>query len=151
MISGCRSLSGRRTQLSSLGRRRFLRIKSFSIGVRMNDLRYFVLIILYINKIYTSPYQNCPRSKQMKTGGEIIVGHLQAFCSWIMMMIMTVYIQYIYIYIYLFIYTYFTLMPVLSQFRQDLAPPPAAPCASVQSCRRTATGLDNKSPGVIYI
>jgi len=53
----------------------------------------------------------------------------------------------------LFIYMYelyLTLMPVRSQFRPDLAPPPAAPCASVQSCRRsaTATGFDHKSPGV---
>jgi len=41
-------------------------------------------------------------------------------------------------------------MPVRSQFRPDLVPPPAAPCTSTQSCRRsaTATGLDHKSPGV---
>jgi len=41
-------------------------------------------------------------------------------------------------------------MPVQSQFRPDLALPPAAPCAFVRSYRRsaTATGLDPKSPGV---
>jgi len=41
-------------------------------------------------------------------------------------------------------------MLVRSLFRPDLAPPRTAPCASVQSCRKsaTATGLDHKSPGV---
>jgi len=41
-------------------------------------------------------------------------------------------------------------MPILSQFRPDHAPPPAAPCASVKSCRMsaTATRLEHKSPGV---
>jgi len=41
-------------------------------------------------------------------------------------------------------------MPIRSQCRPDLAPPPAAHCASVQSCRRSATStvLDHKSPGV---
>jgi len=43
-----------------------------------------------------------------------------------------------------------SLIPVRSQFRPHLVPPPAAPCPSVQSCRRsgTATELDYKSPGV---
>jgi len=41
-------------------------------------------------------------------------------------------------------------MPIRSQFRPYLAPLPAAPCAYVQSYRRSATaiGLDHKSPGV---
>jgi len=49
-----------------------------------------------------------------------------------------------------FLLLYFTLMLVRSQFRPDLPPPSAAPCASIQSWTRpaTATGLDNKSLGV---
>jgi len=43
-----------------------------------------------------------------------------------------------------------TLLNCPSQFRPDLAPPSAAPCASIQSCRRsaTATESDHKFPGV---
>jgi len=50
----------------------------------------------------------------------------------------------------MYLLTYFTFLPVRSQFRPDLAPHPAALCASVQSCVRsaTATELDHKSPGV---
>jgi len=33
----------------------------------------------------TSPGQNRTREKQMETGDEVIVGHLRAFCPWIMM------------------------------------------------------------------
>jgi len=43
-----------------------------------------------------------------------------------------------------------SLIPVRSQLRPDRAPPPAVPCPSVQSCRRSAiaTGLDHKSTGI---
>jgi len=49
---------------------------------------------------------------------------------------------------YILAYIYFNLKPVQFQFRPDLASSPATPCASVQSCRRsaTATSLDHKSP-----
>jgi len=38
----------------------------------------------------TFPIQNSPRSKQMETGSEIFVGHLRAFCPWIMMRMMMI-------------------------------------------------------------
>jgi len=49
-----------------------------------------------------------------------------------------------------YILNYFTLMPIRSQIRADLAFSPAAAWASVHSCRRSAvvTVLDHKSPGV---
>jgi len=35
-------------------------------------------------KKYISYEQNSPRTKQMETGGKMFVGHLRAFCPWIM-------------------------------------------------------------------
>jgi len=45
---------------------------------------------------------------------------------------------------------YFTLIPVRSQIRPDLPPPPAAPCAFIRSWTRPApaTGSGHKFPGV---
>jgi len=36
-----------------------------------------------VRKIYTSPNQNSPITKQMEAGGNMFFGHLHAFCPWI--------------------------------------------------------------------
>jgi len=59
--------------------------------ISLNQPKVYSLDQRVVSERYTSPIQNSPRSKQMETGGEIFVGHLQAFCPWIMMMMMTVY------------------------------------------------------------
>jgi len=41
-----------------------------------------------VSERHTSSNQNSPRTKQRETGGKMFVEHLQAFCPWIMMMMM---------------------------------------------------------------